>query len=156
MPYQSRDAIKEKLENPPPNMHRLVAVDDETGKVVGMIGLHLQKGRRAHAAGISMMMLDDYQSQGIGSKLMEGVLDLAENWLNLKRIELTVYTDNEPAIHLYKKYGFAIEGTFHNYALREGSYVDAHAMAKVIGAINLVLILVEADRQRLQAYKTLN
>jgi len=101
-------------------------------------------------------MPDDYQSQGIGSKLMEGVLDLAENWLNLKRIELTVYTDNEPAIHLYKKYGFAIEGTFHNYALREGSYVDAHAMAKVIGAINLVLILVEADRQRLQAYKTLN
>lgn len=78
-----------------------------------------------------MFVHDDYQNQGIGSKLMEAMLDLAENWLNLKRIELTVYTDNAPAIHLYEKYGFAIEGTMRKYAFRDGQYVDVHAMAKI-------------------------
>lgn len=131
LPYQSRDAIKDKLQNPPPNMHRLVAVDNKLDKVIGMIGLHPQQGRRAHAGHIGMMVHDSYQDQGVGSKLMEAILDLAEKWLNLKRIELIVHTDNQRAIHLYKKYGFVLEGTFRNYAYREGSYIDAHAMAKV-------------------------
>ncbi len=78
-----------------------------------------------------MLVHDDYQGQGIGSKLVEAALDLAENWLNLKRIELTVYTDNAPAIHLYEKYSFVIEGTMRKYAFRDGQYVDVYAMAKI-------------------------
>lgn len=133
MPYQSRDKIKQKLESvSAPDIHRLVAVLNETGKVVGMIGLHLtNRERRAHVGQIGMTVLDDYQGQGIGSKLMEAVLDLTDNWLNLKRIELTVYTDNPGAIHLYQKHGFEIEGTMRQYALRAGSYVDAYAMARL-------------------------
>lgn len=78
-----------------------------------------------------MFVHDDYQNRGIGSQLIEAVIDLGENWLNLMRLELTVYTDNPSAIHLYEKYGFVIEGTLRKYALRAGTYVDAYAMAKV-------------------------
>jgi L-phenylalanine/L-methionine N-acetyltransferase len=42
---------------------------------------------------------------------MQATVDLADKWLNLTRLELEVYTDNEPAIRLYKKFGFAVEGT---------------------------------------------
>lgn len=133
MPYQSRDEIRHKLESAPPDMHRLVAVinDEKKQKVVGIISLHNFSGRRTHVGQLSMFVHDNYQNQGIGSQLMEAVIDLAENWLNLKRLELTVNTDNPSAIHLYEKYGFVIEGTLRKNAFRAGSYIDGYAMAKV-------------------------
>jgi putative acetyltransferase len=49
-------------------------------------------------------------------------------------LELTVYTDNAAGIRLYRKFGFEfgfeIEGTLKGYAMRDGRYVDAHAMAR--------------------------
>lgn len=133
MPYQSRDEIKQKLANPTSNLHRLVAVikEEQKQRIVGMVGLHTYYDRRAHVGGLGMFVHDDYQNRGIGSQLMEAVIDLGENWLNLKRLELTVYTDNPSAIHIYEKYGFVIEGTLRKYAFRAGTYVDAYAMAKV-------------------------
>jgi putative acetyltransferase len=59
------------------------------------------------------------------------MIELADKWLNLTRLELEVYTDNEPAIRLYKKFEFVIEGTHINFAYRDGHYVDAHFMARL-------------------------
>ena len=36
---------------------------------------------------------------------------MCDNWLRVDRIELTVFVDNAPAIKVYKKFGFEIEGT---------------------------------------------
>ncbi len=132
MPYQSRD-VRHKLEKSLPDLHRLVAVinDEQKQKVVGIISLHNFSGRRTHVGQLSMFVHDDYQNQGIGSQLVEAVIDLAENWLNLKRLELTVNTDNKSAIHLYEKSGFVIEGTLRKNAFRAGSYIDGYAMARV-------------------------
>jgi putative acetyltransferase len=63
--------------------------------------------------------------------LMRAALDLADNWLNLTRIELTVYVDNSSAVALYKRFGFEIEGTHRRYAFRNGEYVDAYSMARI-------------------------
>ena len=131
MPFQSRDDIKKKLENPSGTMHRLVAVDGSSATVIGMLGLHLFSGRRAHAAGLGMFVHDDHQDKGVGTLLMEAGLELADRWLNLRRIELAVYTDNPRAIHLYEKYGFVTEGTFVDFAFRDGVFIDAVSMARV-------------------------
>jgi putative acetyltransferase len=131
LPYQSRDVIKKRFEERQPGDYSLVAVVKESQKVVGMLGLHTLRGRRAHAAQLGMSVHDDYQNQGVGSKLLAAALDLADNWLNLKRIELTVFTDNARAIHLYQKYGFIIEGTLRQYAFRAGEYVDTYSMARL-------------------------
>jgi putative acetyltransferase len=42
-----------------------------------------------------------------------------------------VYTDNEPALRLYKKFGFVIEGTLVRFAYRAGQYVDVYVMARL-------------------------
>jgi putative acetyltransferase len=78
-----------------------------------------------------MAVRDDWQGKGAGTALMQAAVDLADKWLNLTRLELDVYTDNEPAIRLYKKFGFVIEGTLVNYAYRDGQYVDTYTMARL-------------------------
>jgi len=67
----------------------------------------------------------------VGSALIVAGLDLADRWLNYRRLELTVYTDNVAALGLYRKFGFVIEGTHRDFAFRDGRYVDAHAMARL-------------------------
>jgi putative acetyltransferase len=78
-----------------------------------------------------MAVHDDYHGRGVGTALMVACLDLADNWLNLHRVDLDVYVDNEPALRLYKKFGFVIEGRLVDYAFRDGAYVDVYMMARL-------------------------
>ena len=78
-----------------------------------------------------MSVHDDFQNRGVGSALMAAMVDLADNWLGLRRIELEVWTDNLAAIHLYEKYGFVKEGTARRFAKRDGGYVDAFYMGRL-------------------------
>jgi putative acetyltransferase len=80
---------------------------------------------------IGMSVHRDWRGRGVGTALMTAAVHLAENWLGLTRLELTVFTDNEAAIALYRKFGFEVEGTMRRYALRDGQYVDSHAMARL-------------------------
>ena len=78
-----------------------------------------------------MSVHDDFQNRGVGSALMAAMVDLADNWLGLRRIELEVWTDNAPAVHLYEKFGFKIEGRGRQFARRAGQLVDAYYMARL-------------------------
>jgi putative acetyltransferase len=129
IPYESRDAIRQRLEAIHPKRRRLVAVAD--GRIVGMLGLHQGEGRRAHVGEIGLFVHDDFQGRGIGRQLLEACIDLAENWLGLTRIELDVFVDNAPAITLYESCGFEREGIARNFGLRDGQLVDALYMARL-------------------------
>jgi len=110
-----------------PNDHMLVAEVEENGskRVVGVIGLNISKNSRMrHSASIGIMVHKDYQGKGIGKALFARIIDLADNWLKLVRLELTVFTDNERAINLYKSFGFEIEGRKKYAAIRNGEYAD--------------------------------
>jgi putative acetyltransferase len=128
--YRSLESVRELLTKSGEGDHILVAVVD--GEVVGVIGLHTSSRPRVnHRGEIGMMVRDDWQGKGVGAAIMRAVIDLADKWLNLTRIELTVFTDNESAIALYRKFGFEIEGTLRKYAFCDGKFVDAYAMARV-------------------------
>jgi len=130
MPYRSLESVREQLTKCGEGDHILVAaIDDE---VVAVIGLHTSSRPRVnHRGEIGMMVRDDWHGKGVGTAMMRAVIDLADKWLNLARIELTVFTDNESAIALYRKFGFEIEGTHRKYAFRDGEFVDAYAMARI-------------------------
>jgi putative acetyltransferase len=107
-------------------------VAEVDGEVVGSTGLHIaRQPRRRHVGEFGMMVRDDMQGKGVGSALMKALLELADGWLNLTRIELTVYSDNPAAIALYQKFGFVIEGTHAKFAFRDGEYIEAHTMARL-------------------------
>jgi putative acetyltransferase len=77
------------------------------------------------------MVRDDWQGKDVGSAMMQAVIDLADKWLNLARIELTVYMDNEAVVALYRKFGFEIEGALRRFAFRDGEFVDTYTMARI-------------------------
>lgn len=130
VPLPSEALWKQRMAEPPEGLHHLVALVD--GKLVGQLGLHVFPGpRRRHAATLGMAVHDGWHGKGIGTALMNAALDLADNWLQLKRLELTVFIDNEAAIALYQRMGFEIEGTHRKYGFRDGDYHDTHAMARV-------------------------
>ncbi|UCC14263.1 MAG: GNAT family N-acetyltransferase [Gammaproteobacteria bacterium] len=130
LPFPSVESWKKRLAEKPTSLYCLVAcVDDE---LVGTLSLkHETHPRRRHAGYVGMSVHDLWQGRGIGSALMEAVIELADNWLSLSRLELNVYTDNDAAIHLYEKHGFEIEGTLRDYAFRDGGFVDSYAMARI-------------------------
>jgi putative acetyltransferase len=131
LPLRPTEIWRRRLSEPSEGLHSLVACVGS--EVVGSLSLHTSptRWRRRHAGEIGMAVRDDWQGKGVGTALMEAALDLADNWLNLTRLELTVYVDNAAGIALYKKFGFEIEGTHRRYAFRNGEYVDAYSMARI-------------------------
>ena len=131
LPFPSVEAWRKRLADHPDERRVLVA--EVEGEVVGNAGIHPAgpSPRRRHAMALGMSVHDDWQGRGVGSALLAAVIDLADNWLGVVRLELTVYTDNERAVALYRRFGFEVEGTLRCYALRDGQFVDAYAMARL-------------------------
>jgi L-phenylalanine/L-methionine N-acetyltransferase len=137
MPYAAVASRLERFSKIDTSSAALVAVhsDATSGKerIVAHAGLFTATTslRRMHARGLGITVASDYQGQGIGDPLMTGLLDWADNWAGVLRIELTVFTDNARAIALYQRHGFVQEGVMRAYALRDSVYTDVLAMARL-------------------------
>ena len=119
LPLPAPDLWAKKLGTPAPGIYYYVACID--GQIAGQLSLEtIQRPRRNHVATFGIAVDAGFLGQGVGSAL------------NINRIELTVFVDNDTAVALYKKFGFEIEGTSKRYALRDGKYIDAYHMARVI------------------------
>lgn len=131
LPFPSREVWRNRLAESEEGKYSLVAVVGD--EIVGHLGLRTEpsRPRRKHAGGLGMAVHDDFQGRGVGTALLQAAIDMADNWLNLQRLELTVFVDNEPAVWLYKKCGFEIEGTLRNHSFRAGQYVDVYYMARL-------------------------
>ena len=130
MPFQSTELWRKRLASDNEREIKLVALHQ--GQVIGSIGLEqFSRIRRSHAGSFGMGVLPAWQGKGVGSKLLATALDIADNWMNLQRVELAVYADNEAAIGLYRKFGFETEGLFRDYAVRDGRLVDTLSMARL-------------------------
>jgi L-phenylalanine/L-methionine N-acetyltransferase len=88
--------------------------------------------RYRHTGEINMVATRaDSLGKGVGRALMAAMIDLADNWLNLTRLSLIVFTDNTHAIGLYERLGFAIEGTMPRAGYGDGKWMDAHMMGRL-------------------------
>ena len=127
---EEEELIKEKIINRGKNQYWYVA--EENGKVIGL-GILMNHGnlRKKHVGVITLMVNSDYQNKGVGSLLMDKLINLSES-INIIRLELCVFRDNYKAINLYKKFGFKEEGIKVKSALKNGEYIDEVMMARII------------------------
>lgn len=128
-PFKTLAQTRESMTKFDSTMRVLVAMLDDT--LVGAAQLAPLQGRRAHAGVISVSVHDAWHGRGIGSRLVSEVLDLADNWLGLRRVELNLFADNRAALALYRKFGFEIEARQRGAVLRRGVLIDCYLMARL-------------------------
>ena len=125
-----------------------------TGRSRGIAGLHVEDGRRRHVAALGIAVAVTHQRAGVGDALMRAILDVADRWLGLRRIELGVLVGNEPARRLYEKHGFVPEGVARQSVAGEGRLQDELRMARLRPAMPAdsddaeQRVLAAGDRER--------
>lgn len=128
-PFPSVEGTRAWMEKGGPDDLHIVAMLAD--RLVGAASLIRQGGRRRHVADLAIGVHDEAQGIGVGSALMHALTDSADRWLDLHRIELTVFADNDGAVRLYRRFGFVEEGRLRDFAFRDGTYVDALFMGRI-------------------------
>lgn len=125
---QSIEKVSERLSSCDIWTYGLIK-DDE---IVGFISLERKNIHRIrHCGYIVIGILQSAVNRGYGGKLFERIIACAkEN--EIVRLELTVMKTNTPAIHLYKKIGFQVEGERKKSMYVDGVYVDEWTMYLLI------------------------
>ena len=108
-----------------------VMVAELDGRVVGYAGLHLRDGKRRHSAWLGIAVHDEFAGRGAGRLLMMALLELADQWIGLARVDLEASAGNDKAIDMYRRYGFVEEGRLKKAYFAEGGWEDAVIMARV-------------------------
>ncbi len=129
LPSLRLEQIQSRLREPGPDMHYYVALMD--GETVGYLGMRQFQGRGRHAGELFLAVHPDRHGQGAGTALLRAVIDLADNWLLLERLQLSVLETNPRAQALYERMGFAVEGRKRGAVVSEGRYVDEILMARL-------------------------
>jgi putative acetyltransferase len=129
MPSQRLDQRRRQFEQLGDDDHMFVAV--RHGEIAGVAGLHVGTGRRRHVASLGVMVAVTHRRAGVGDALMRTILDVADRWLGLRRVELGVLTGNEAARRLYEKHDFTPEGVWRQSVAGDGRLQDELRMARL-------------------------
>lgn len=130
LPYPSQQLWSGRLAEVPDHIHSLVALCGD--EVVGNVSVSMEtRARRRHVAHLGIVVKAGFSGKGVGSLMLNRIVDLCDNWLGIRRIELTVFSDNDRAIALYRRFNFEVEGEARGYAMRDGQYTNVLYMARV-------------------------
>ncbi|GMA58093.1 putative acetyltransferase [Alicyclobacillus sacchari] len=129
LPSTRIEQVEERYRNQGANHHEFVAEVD--GQVIGNAAVVQMAGRRSHAGMFYISVDSEHHGKGIGTALIKKVLELADNWLMLERVELGVLATNPRAQKLYESHGFVVEGRKAGSIRSAGHYVDEIIMARL-------------------------
>ena len=96
--FWSYNVLKQELENE----NTTYVIAKENSDVVGFAGISICLDE---ATLNNIVVKKSCRGRGIGGELLESLIDICGD-LNAKTLTLEVDASNEPAIHLYEKFGF--------------------------------------------------
>jgi ribosomal protein S18 acetylase RimI-like enzyme len=129
---QTTQRVRGRLELMLGTDNQTIFVAEDGDQLIGFLwaggGLYRHNRHRVHLIlGVRQL----YHRQGIGTRL----LTTCEDWARaqrLQRLDLSVMAHNFPALALYAKRGFQIEGTVPYALCIDGRYIDLHYMSKAL------------------------
>lgn len=118
--------------NASPNEAMMMCVVD--GRVVGNCEISFFRGMKTrHRASIGIALISEFWNQGIGTKMFEEMIRLAETREEVTQLELEFVEGNARARHLYEKMGFRIAGVHPNaIRLKDGTLLNNYLMIKEV------------------------
>lgn len=103
------------------------------GKVVGLLSFcRYAKIEYRHCGDFGMALLPEYWQRGIGSLLLDKLETWCNRQSNIVKIELSVWGNNNRAIHLYTRHGYEQEGCRKGSIIRDGNSIDLVLMGKFL------------------------
>jgi RimJ/RimL family protein N-acetyltransferase len=105
------------------------------GQLIGGVDL-LQTSPENRSARLGIALGDKKRwDGGYGTDTMRVVCRFGFEMMNLHRIELDVYADNQRAQHVYEKVGFRVEGCRREALFKYGRYRDVIVMGLLEGEL---------------------
>ena len=103
----------------------------ETAYIIGNCGAWAphDNPRLAHIIGVGITVTPAWQGRGVGSALLSAMVQQVRDYQPYRRMELTAFAGNTPAIALYRKLGFQQEAVLTGYAYQAGQYRDCLQMS---------------------------
>jgi len=110
----------------------LVCIVD--GKVAGNCDISWKNGiKTRHRASVAIALISEFWNQGIGTRMFQEMIQIAEKNTNILQIELEFVEGNSRARALYEKMGFRITGVKPNaIRLKDGTLLNEYAMIREI------------------------
>ena len=129
--YEGEKALFDRI-NASDNEAMLVCIVD--GKVAGNCQIAWKTGiKTRHRASVAIALLREFWNQGIGTRMFEEMIRIAEANENLIQMELEFVEGNTRARALYEKMGFRITGVNPNaIRLRDGTLLNEYCMIREI------------------------
>ena len=127
-PEGERTLFEQK--NASPNEAMLMCVVD--GRVIGNCEISFYRGMKTkHRAAVAIALISEFWNQGIGTKMFEEMIRLAEEREEVMQMELEFVEGNTRARHLYEKMGFRIAGVHPNaIRLKDGRLLNNYLMIR--------------------------
>ena len=100
--------LKEELKS---EDRKFINIKSEDGEILGFAGI-LKNVDFVEI--MNIVVKKKYRKQGIGEKLLQELINISIKE-NYEKIELEVNSKNEPAVNLYKKFGFKEVGLRKKY-----------------------------------------
>lgn len=107
---------------------RQIFVIEVEKKPVGTIGLSCIDYRNQNGE-LGILIDKEWQEKGIGKESLSLLIEFAWNEMNLRKIKVKVFKENEAAINLYKSCGFTEEGILKKEIYKNGEFKDVMIMA---------------------------
>ena len=104
------------------------------GKVAGNCQIRWTTGMKTrHRASVAIALLKEFWNQGIGTRLFQELIRIAEENEHILQMELDFVEGNTRARALYEKMGFRITGVKPNaIRLRDGTLLNEYSMVREI------------------------
>jgi RimJ/RimL family protein N-acetyltransferase len=127
---QERVWVQEHLDHPG-KIHLLAEAE---GTIIGNLGFENGPHRRvAHQGVLGIAVTEDWRGQGVGTALLEMLLQWAADNPRIEKVNLDVFATNQKAIGLYRKMGFVEAGLRPREIKRgPGQYVDVVSMHRFV------------------------
>jgi RimJ/RimL family protein N-acetyltransferase len=107
--------------------NKLLVVAEVQGSINGIIGFAGdEKKRMQHTGEFGVIVSQKYWSIGLGSALVEYMIEWAKNSGIVRKINLRVRVDNQRALRLYERFGFTREGLVSRQFKMADKFYDAY------------------------------